>query len=1172
MAAIATLVVSCNKEKDYAGKEEVSGDKLRFKATAAEVKTTIENGSGNERIVKWAAGDEITIYFDDSSVEAAAIEAGTSTTFEATASASAENYYAVYPKDAASGLTTGDPDVLNVAVPAAQDGAFANANIAVAKTTAAAKSFAFKNATALVKFSVGDGYTKAVFTGNKGESLAGTVPVTFGSADITLGEVVNPAKKIEVTLNGAGEYYFAVLPQTFESGFSITLYKGDVADTPKAVHASRTLARATILNLGRVDEVASITDYFVTPTGSGSGKSWDKAMGPAQLKALLETSSDSDVSNAKAALLDGVTIHMAAGEYYLAGEAAGVVSLSFTNVANPVEISFLGGYPADLAGTTLSGRDTTQYRTVLTGKEDARILTVGDKLNVSFDGISFQDARTPDDQSGALFIKGTSTTVSLKSCRFVNNKNTNSGKSGAAVILAGGGLVAEDCYFAGNYARNAGALYISAAGSEPVTLTRCTFDSNSSANTSGAVQNAKHTNVTFSHCVFKNNEAKSYGGGAFHTSTGAVTAFEDCDFTDNLASGAGTNGRGGAISIENSGEVTCTRCTFTGNTANCGDKSLDGESKSAVSDNTAGGAIILRHAASKITLNDCTFSGNTTPNGCGGAIGSQVAGSSITIGAGTSFIGNTAYFHGGAIMTFGNLTVEGTAANKVAFTDNKTLHTGENKSPGGALWVGKNTTTSISHSTFSGNEAGRESGTTVNYSNGGVARIGAVASFEMSDCELSGNRARNGMCFSLDLGSSSTCKIKDCYFHDNIGRSGAAKNGTSGNFHGGVAQIGTGSIEFEGCTFSNNVAFHGSGAIHQNGGGTTVVCTDCTFTQNSVVDGNGGCITVEKESCLFRAKACIFTGNTITPSTGNRSGGVLRADANSTIEFSDCLFDGNGSVGGGSVYSGSVIALNTQAVLKVDRCLFKNNVAKSRGVIQGGATCIVYLNRTGFFNNHTTDKNNSWGVNTHFGNSIVCMNNVTSYGNSNTGGATSNSVSFNSDGGWLITNSTLIDNTLTAVVRRGGNQRQTVFCNNIIINTHTANNAFALNSSTNVINLGHNLLSCDGTYNNADPVATDLLNWTEASLGGSYSEAWNGSDKYAVYTWNGALTGFTPTTESDVAGAMQDSYPEKDGTHTSITNIGQDFYSWLTEIGNLGMDARGVTRGTPWWPGAYQAN
>ena len=1152
MAAIAALVVSCNKEKDYAGKEEVSGDKLRFEATAAEVKTTIENGSGNERIVKWAAGDEITIYFDDSSVEAAAIEAGTSTTFEATASASAENYYAVYPKDAASGLTTGDPDVLNVAVPAAQDGAFANANIAVAKTTAAAKSFAFKNATALVKFSVGDGYTKAVFTGNKGESLAGTVPVTFGSADITLGEVVNPAKKIEVTLNGAGEYYFAVLPQTFESGFSITLYKGDVADTPKAVHASRTLARATILNLGRVDEVDSITDYFVTPTGSGSGKSWDKAMGPAQLKALLETSSDSDVSNAKAALLDGVTIHMAAGDYYLAGEAGAVVEVGFASYSIPVRITFKGGYPATLTGTnTTAARDTSV--TAFTGNTEAKILHITDNANITFDGITFKDSNTTDSEHAAIGINSSSATVTVQHCTFKNNKNSDAGQTGAAMTLVDGTLTLSNCTFTGNTARNAGALFLKDDGSLPVGVSYCKFDSNTSTNTSGAVQNAKHTNVTFSHCVFKNNEAKSYGGGAFHCSTGSVTLFEDCSFSKNSSSANGNgNGGGGAISLEYTADVTCTRCGFVNNTANLGDKLKTGDSNVVLYtvdedgiekkySNIAGGAILLRHAECKITLNSCKFSQNSAPYGCGGAIGSQKEGSTITINNGTTFENNQSYLAGGAICASGNVIINGTSASKVSFSNCKTLATASASANGGAIWLGGSTSTiTMNNAEFNNCEAGQEDGSTVYYSNGGAICIKTVASFTANNCEFTACRGRNGAALNLEPGSSGKVEFSDCDFHDNINRSGLSKDGTAGYFSGGAARLGFGAAKFENCKFSNNVTYNASGVFHINDKNSNLTCISCTFTGNSVVN------------------------------TGNFRGGVFGVE-HGRATFEDCMFKDN-KVNG----RGSIGAVQNNSMLRMNRCLVKNNSSATGGTINVSNDCLVYLNEVTFKDNITTQATNSWGVAIHSANSIVCMNNVTGYNNHNTGGATSNSASFNSDGGWLITNSTIMDNTPTAIVRRGGNSRKVIVCNSILINRHTANNVFTLNNTTNVANNGHNLLSCD-SYN--IPAATDLLSQSDASLGGVYSEVWSTSNKYGIYSWSNALSGFTAATEQDVINAIKsysESFTPESGSNvnSSITNIGQDFYNWLDSLDPKGylVDARGVTRGTPWWPGAYQAN
>ena len=322
----------------------------------------------------------------------------------------------------------------------------------------------------------------------------------------------------------------------------------------------------------------------------------------------------------------------------------------------------------------------------------------------------------------------------------------------------------------------------------------------------------------------------------------------------------------------------------------------------------------------------------------------------------------------------------------------------------------------------------------------------------------------------------------------------------------------------------------------------------------------------------LKATGCTFTGNKITGS-GNAYGAVVRAQDNSDIQFDDCVFDGNGNVGGGTIYSGGCIALNKNAHLKVNNCLFKNNVAKSRGAaIQGGTDVIVYMNNVSFYNNTTTDSGNSWGVNTHFGNSNVCMNNVTSYNNRNTNGSQASVVSFNGDGGWMVVNSTIIDGTPTAVVRRGNNSRKAVFCNNVLINTNTANNVWAMNSTTNFSSKGHNVISADGTYNNAAPAASDLLSQTSLSSG-AYSEHWNATPHYAVYTWTNSLVGFTPAVQSDVTDAI-DAYTETDSVHTGITSIGADFKSWLESLDPVGytVDGRSIARTGTWWPGAYQNN
>ena len=46
----------------------------------------------------------------------------------------------------------------------------------------------------------------------------------------------------------------------------------------------------------------------------------------------------------------------------------------------------------------------------------------------------------------------------------------------------------------------------------------------------------------------------------------------------------------------------------------------------------------------------------------------------------------------------------------------------------------------------------------------------------------------------------------------------------------------------------------------------------------------------------------------------------------------------------------------------------------------------------------------------------------------------------------------------------------------------------------------------------------------------------------------------------------------KNGNTIVTDELGTAFYSWLSEIGAIGKDALGSSRGAAWWPGAYQAN
>ena len=1172
--AIAAFALSCEKE---ARNNSLDKDVTRFSAQAPQVKTTIEADPANakDRIVKWAAGDAITIWYEGGSTSATAASAGTSTSFDALGLGSASEYFAAYPETAATGLDAG---TLSVVVPDSQDGSFASANIAVAGTTAADKTFKFHNVTALVKFSVsGADFTKAVFRGAKSEALSGTLPVSFdGSYGIVPGTATGTSTEVEAAINGAGEYYISVLPVSFSAGFSLTLYKGTSAEKPVVVPMAYNLSRGSILNLGAMDDDSKkISNYFVTPSGAGkkTGYNWDNAMGTAELKAFLEQPVDGEnqvdeEAFYKADILDGATFHMAEGDYYLAGAADKQVKVEFSGYSKQVAMTFRGGYPTGLTGTALTGRTTpagTEAQpancTAFTGNDEAGIFIFGNQTDITFEGITFKGGKFADANNAAVRAEAGASgnsTLTLSGCRVVDNSNSDE-NSGAGIALGKASASIESCYFGGNSAKNASCININ-SGDGTVVVTDCLFKGNTTANTSGCIQNQSTKTVTITACTFEGNSAGSYGGGAFHINAeGAKTSMTGCTFTGNTAA------KGGAISIQ-VGEVTLTNCTFTGNSATNGSNTNALETDSNVLKAFAGGAIILHSASSVCTLNACTFTDNSAPNGSGGAIAYENVAATLNINAGTTFSGNTAYNLGGAIYVrgAGKLNINGTNASKVTFTGDHTLATGNGHANGGAIWLGASSQTTMEYAKFDGCEAGQESGSTVNYSNGGAISMRAVDTFSAGNCVFTACRGRNGNALNIDQGTESSLLFSNCTFSDNIGRSGASKDGTVGNFHGGAARIGSGTARFESCSFTGNCAYNGSGVFHINKGASTdgrVEAENCTFSKNKAINGNGGVITIEYGS--FQAKSCTFSENEAKNSSGTQYGGVLRADgkddANNYVTFEDCIFSKNYAKQGG------VLNVNKKNLTKINNCLFSENSADSRGMIQM-ANGVVYINNTTFYKNSTSG-NNGWGVSIHGGAAALCMNNVTVFGNTNASTtAGNNNCAVNGAKALLITNCTVIESNQLALLRSDGAGPITM-CNNILVNTASGKEIFAVaNDGGTIVSRGHNAMGSTSESKYSNP-GSDLVGCSASTFGGSYNTASN------AYVWGGALSGFTAAVQSDVETAMQ-SHFNINVSDLSISNVGQDFYNWLDGLSPEGykVDGRNVERTGTWWPGAYQQN
>ena len=140
-------------------------------------------------------------------------------------------------------------------------------------------------------------------------------------------------------------------------------------------------------------------------------------------------------------------------------------------------------------------------------------------------------------------------------------------------------------------------------------------------------------------------------------------------------------------------------------------------------------------------------------------------------------------------------------------------------------------------------------------------------------------------------------------------------------------------------------------------------------------------------------------------------------------------------------------------------------------------------------------------------------------------------------------------------------------CNNILVNTKTAANIIHSGTGSKYSN-GHNAMSgsCGGDH------ATDLTNCTVNTFTGGLWSSGNTAPCYGVYSWTGggSLANFTPAQQSDVTDAI-DAFTQA-VTAVGVENAGAAFKAWLTEIGALDKDGRGVARTGIWWPGAYQQN
>lgn len=440
-------------------------------------KSTLDETTGS---VSWAVEDKLklvcedgTDFITDALTKADIKEDGTATFKATNVPAGKTLKWAVYPSEIVTSLTDGK---FSVTVPQVQDGTFAKASIEVGEI-GENNSIALKNVCALLKFKVADANTTAakVFIGGNGAPLNGKANISskiLADSYTASEDVPDYQPNVEVTVNGPGTYYAAILPAK-TTGLSMQIYSAD--NTLLAENISSNVLdapRKAIKNLGKLREKPFANKRFVTKDGAGDkqGLSWENAWSFQTLISKLQGT----------ALTDHV-IFITEGNIK---PSTGTIPLK-----DNTKFKIYGGYPTNLTGVTTTDRDINKHATAFVGKDrngdkdNARLFVYNGTATGTetlFDGVGFNDTyqwvleKEFDVYAGTCLLIGASKNVYCVNCRF--NKNYKVG-NGIMRIGSTGSTSAnatfERCVFSNNTVTGEGLIRVYSKGK--LTLKDCDF-------------------------------------------------------------------------------------------------------------------------------------------------------------------------------------------------------------------------------------------------------------------------------------------------------------------------------------------------------------------------------------------------------------------------------------------------------------------------------------------------------------------------------------------------------------------------------------------------------------------------------------------------------------------------------------------------------------------------
>jgi len=905
----AASLLSCEKEKE-------SPDGLvnaRFSASFEESSHEFESEEGTKTYrsgtsTLWSASDQIKVFYSNSTNSTFTLTSGNGTAsaqFAGLAPAGKTANYAVYPAGASA--TRSSDTVVNVTVPASQNGTFASCNYAVSCIHSGNELY-FSNIAAMLCIQASDAARTIVVESVSGAALRGTLPVTCSSGTVTVGSASSTGSSITVSTSGSDKKYIAILGGVRHAkGLKFT-FKNSSGVTTGTYYLDKdfTPAKDNIYNFGDFEPTKA---YYVTVSGAGNGNglSWANAMSKTQMWNMVSLSGAGGDSSKEAALIDainGATFHLGAGDYNFGADPT--INI---NESSAVTLTFKGGYPA--AGGTQNLNSAGQ-RAIFTGADTHQALVLDGKLNVSLEGINIENGLVSTDETGSFGIIGSNVAVNMSYCDVKNNINQlgydNDGDNyhywGAGIWTRSANFTADHVTFSGNKAYGGAALEIANGSAK---LTNCSFSSNDVYMQGGAVILANNATGAFTNCTFSGNNGRK--GGALFLQGMAGVSCSSCTFSGNTATLASDNTQGGgAVHINSSSGSsavkTFTSCTFSGNSSasGAGAMFMDGYANYTLTTCTFTGNSATEGGAIRTTgttvanINGCTFGGSASgtynhSTGTGGAI-YALSSASVNIGksgsTATVFRGNyTTGSKGGAIrhQSSGALTCNG-----VQFIENHSDPTTGNNY-GGAVCIDNGyATITITDCEFDSNYCTVYGGSALSYQDGKASPAGSLTvnntTFTGNHNNYTGTDNTNYATYggAIRLGNDTAkCYFNGCTFTGNYTNQTTVASEACSSWGGAITFYGDQMIYLDGCHFEGNYAASG-GAIAANKCGGGIFMNACSFKGNYASFNQGAAIRFEKSLKFCMNNCSFYDDHSVKSLAGDKAAWVyLTGTSNNTI-------------------------------------------------------------------------------------------------------------------------------------------------------------------------------------------------------------------------------------------------------------------------------------------------